>query len=948
MYRQKILLVDESRTFQSLFSAALDQEGELLLASSGHEALVLIAHHYVDFICSGFYLPDMQGVDLCRRVRHMTQYAVKPFVLLTSVQGEAQLSSALPAGVTEIFHRSDINQLLAFIRRFPSARRQLKGKILYIEDSRSQRDFLKGYLETRGLNVDDCSSAEQAKQLYMQNDYDLILTDIVLDGAISGLALVNFVRRQTDNKGDIPIIAMTAFDDQVRRIELLNLGVTDYILKPIAQEELIVRIAVLLENRHLLLENKNQRQRLHDEELLRRDSKFESLFAHSIEGMVVGEWINDQGSDKDYRILKANAAFLHHVQLSQNQVCGKLTRDIAGWPFHELTGLFDQVVTEGIPRKIEFSVSGGSAVYQVRAFVLQELSFAFVIENITQRKIEEDELRIAAAAFESQEGIIVMDPKGVIQRVNRSFCRITGFTAHEVVGLTLEFMKSDRHAPLFYRRILRALHRRHMWQGEIWVRYKNAVHAPLVVEITAVQGKHGEVSHYLMLFHDISERKESEDKIYALAFFDQLTGLPNRILFQDRLQEAMLVGATQKTHTGLFLIDLDHFRTLNDTLGHGAGDQLLKQMAERLVACAGETHVVARLGGDEFIVMMPDLSPHAEEAGEQVRKQARVLQTVLSQPYVLDAQAHHFTSSMGVTLFKDVPTGIEALLKQAELAMYKAKAEGRHGISYFDDAMEVELNRRVAMEHALQQALQDGQFVLHYQAQLEAFQVIGVEALIRWQHPEWGLVGPATFIPLAEETGLIVPLGHWVMMTACQQLQQWSQDSRFKHLTVAVNVSARQFHQPDFVDSVLGLLQKFMIAPGRLKLELTESLLVHDVASVITTMTTLKQQGVNFSLDDFGTGYSSLSYLKRLPLHQLKIDQSFVRDIMVDANDAAIAKTIIALAQSLGLDVIAEGVETREQQEFLRQWGCYRCQGFYFSRALPQAEFESYAKTLMV
>ena len=437
------------------------------------------------------------------------------------------------------------------------------------------------------------------------------------------------------------------------------------------------------------------------------------------------------------------------------------------------------------------------------------------------------------------------------------------------------------------------------------------------------------------------ERRQADEQIRKLAFFDQLTNLPNRILLMDRLRQAMAASDRNGSHGAVLFIDLDNFKTLNDTLGHDMGDLLLRQVGERLGACLRAADTVARLGGDEFVVMLTALSANEGEAAQQVGVVGNKILAVLSETYELNAVPYRSTCSVGAALFKGTGVATDDLLKQADLAMYKAKAEGRNALRFFDPAMLVIMMERAALEADLREAVRDGHLLLHYQAQVVGDgRITGVEALARWPHRSRGMVSPAQFIPLAEETGLILPLGEWVLRTACGQLAAWAHRSETAHLTMAVNVSAHQFAQSDFVDRVSAILRETGANPMRLKLELTESLLVANVGQLIEKMFALKAKGVGFSLDDFGTGYSSLAYLKRLPLDQLKIDQSFIRDVLTDPNDASIARTIIALARSLNLGVIAEGVETMAQRDFLASSGCHAYQGYFFSRPLPLAEFE--------
>jgi diguanylate cyclase (GGDEF)-like protein len=438
-----------------------------------------------------------------------------------------------------------------------------------------------------------------------------------------------------------------------------------------------------------------------------------------------------------------------------------------------------------------------------------------------------------------------------------------------------------------------------------------------------------------------NERQSADRQIRKLAFFDQLTSLPNRILLMDRLRESAAASDRSGSHGAVLFIDLDNFKALNDTLGHAMGDLLLKYVGERLGACLRAVDTVARLGGDEFVVLLTELSADEREAVAQVQAVGNKLLATLSRVYELNGAPYRSTSSIGATLFKGTATATDDLLKQADLAMYRAKSDGRNAFRFFDPNMLAVMMERTALESDLREAVRGGHFLLHYQAQVVGDgRITGVEALARWPHPRRGMVSPAQFIPLAEETGIILPLGQWVLRTACAQLAAWADRPETAHLTMAVNVSAHQFSQPDFVDQVLAILRETGARPQRLKLELTESLLVANVGQLIEKMSALKAQGVGFSLDDFGTGYSSLAYLKRLPLDQLKIDQSFVRDVLTDPNDASIARTIIALAQSLNLGVIAEGVETAAQRDFLASSGCHSYQGYFFGRPLPAKDLE--------
>ncbi|OQW89895.1 MAG: hypothetical protein BWK72_01250 [Rhodoferax ferrireducens] len=568
-----------------------------------------------------------------------------------------------------------------------------------------------------------------------------------------------------------------------------------------------------------------------------------------------------------------------------------------------------------------------------------------IVLHLRDRKTIELESRLAATAFETRQGMVITDAARRILRVNRAFTEITGYSLQEALGQDPRMLQSGQHDESFFKAMWDTVARQGSWQGEIWSKRRNGQIYPEWLMITAVKDEQGAVTHYVGTMTDITERKQAENEINNLAFYDPLTSLPNRRLLLDRLKQAIASSARSARHGALLFIDLDNFKHLNDNRGHQIGDLLLQQVAQRLQSCVREGDTTARLGGDEFVVMLEDMSLHLEEAAEHARTVGEKILGSLNQPYLLGNYAHHSTPSIGITLFAQHQGSIDDLLKRADLAMYEAKASGRNTLRFYDPRMQALVTSRAALEDDLRSAIHQRQLVLYYQAQVnDSGALTGAEVLLRWPHPERGMVSPAEFIPLAEESGLILALGHWVTEAACRQLATWAQQPDMAHLNVSVNVSAHQFRQVDFVNEVLTLLAQTGANPQRLKLELTESLLVKDVEDIIVKMTALKARGVGFSLDDFGTGYSSLSYLKRLPLDQLKIDQSFVRNILTDSNDAAIAKMVVALSQSLGLSVIAEGVELAAQREFLSRLGCHDYQGYLFGRPMAVEAFEQSAR----
>nr|WP_249116061.1 EAL domain-containing protein [Azoarcus sp. L1K30] len=577
---------------------------------------------------------------------------------------------------------------------------------------------------------------------------------------------------------------------------------------------------------------------------------------------------------------------------------------------------------------------------------------AYYLENVAQRdalrrqalELRESEDKLAVILDSVEAYIYIKGSDYCYQYANRKVCEFFGRDAREVIGRDDGAFFDHDTAETLRANDARVLEKgEHVAVEELNVRHgEEGAHTFLSVKIP-LRHEDGHIYALCGISTDITQRKTMEEEIKRLAFYDSLTGLPNRRLLIDRLQQQLTASVRGKTCGALLFIDLDNFKTLNDTLGHDKGDLLLRQVAERLVKCVRDEDTVARLGGDEFVVMLGSLEADRDTVAASARTVAEKIIACLGRPHVFDGQSRFSTPSIGITLFAGKGVAVDDLLRQADLAMYQAKAAGRNTLVFFDPEMQAAVRARAELEADLHRGLELGEFELHYQAQVDyEGRLIGAEALLRWKHPERGMVGPADFVPAAEETGLILPLGAWVLDTACAQLREWGDTLETAALTLSVNVSARQFRQPDFVEQVLAALDRSGANGRCLKIELTESLLLQDVEATILRMAQLRARGVGFSLDDFGTGYSSLAYLKRLPLDQLKIDRSFVRDLLTDPSDAAIARAIITLAESLGLSVIAEGVETLAQRDALARQGCLAYQGYYFGRPGPVAAlFES-------
>jgi|GEM_PF-2823124 len=571
--------------------------------------------------------------------------------------------------------------------------------------------------------------------------------------------------------------------------------------------------------------------------------------------------------------------------------------------------------------------------------------FNAFLDGNARRNEAETRLRIAATAFESQEGMFVTDAERVILQVNTAFTRLTGYSAAEAVGQTPRFLASGRHDTTFYSALYQQLADKATWAGEIYNAHKDGTVFPVWLAITGVKDEHDTVTHFVATMVDITQRKADEEAIRHLAFYDALTALPNRRLLNDRLRQAMADCARRHTHAALMLLDLDKFKVINDTLGHGMGDLLLAKVAQRLVSCVREGDTVARLGGDEFVVLLEGLGPGSEEAARQATTVGQKMIDALNTAHDLDGVPFQTTASFGVTVFANAQTSVDELMKQADIAMYQAKDAGRNTLRFFDPAMHTAVVARAALEAELRLALAQQQFRLYYQPVFRGDTVRGAEVLLRWAHLEQGMVPPAEFIPLAEETGLIVSLGLWVLEGACQCLVRWAAQPALADLVLSVNVSPRQFRQADFVPQVLRVLHATGANPARIKLEITESLLVDNVDDVVEKMHQLIARGVQFSLDDFGTGYSSLAYLKRMPLSEIKIDHTFVRDLLVDPSDAITVRTILALGQSMGLAVVAEGVETEGHRDFLVAHGCELFQGYLYSKPLTEDDLDAFLHT---
>jgi diguanylate cyclase (GGDEF)-like protein/PAS domain S-box-containing protein len=636
------------------------------------------------------------------------------------------------------------------------------------------------------------------------------------------------------------------------------------------------------------------------------------------------------------------------IRTAEHNVFNQFLEDANAY-WHKAAAQFNFNSVGAFPISRNGKVYGCIAVYSSeRNFFSPELiglmgglagDITFALDNLdreSQQRAAAIKLEQAATVFEySKEGIIVTDADNKIVSVNRSFVEITGYSAEEVIGRNPNILSSGHQGRDFYERMWAEIAETGSWQGEMWDRRKNGEVYPEALTIIRVKNVEGTVINHLAIFSDISERRLAQERIQQLAHYDVLTGLPNRVLFSDRLEQAMIFAQRNHSKISLLFLDIDRFKQINDTLGHGVGDQLLQSVGQRLLECVREQDTVSRQGGDEFIVVLADADA---EGAELV---ADKIMHNITQPYMIEQHDLRITASIGIAVYPDHAQDCESLIKYADVAMYQAKESGRNCYLRFDPTMNASSYERLQLETALRGALERDELRIFYQAQvnLSDGRVVGCEALVRWQHPSLGMIYPEKFIPLAEETGLIVAINYWVLEQAVKQCRVW-RDAGFEFLTMSVNLSALQFRQHNLLQQIRDLLQKYAVPASVLDLELTEGILMQGVERTLATLHELAAMGVIISIDDFGTGYSSLSYLKRFPIQQLKIDQSFVRDVTTDASDATMVRTIILMAHSLRLQVIAEGVETQEQVAFLRQCGCERAQGYHFSRPVAAAEFE--------
>lgn len=791
--------------------------------------------------------------------------------------------------------------------------------LLYVEDDDDIRTLLGQFIERRVGRLLTAKNGREGLDAFREYRPDVVVTDILMP-EMNGLAMIEAIR-QIDPR--IPVAITTAFNETDYLLKAIDLGIDKYLMKPLKMAKLET---ALLDIGH----------RLHIEADLQIS---QAVFETSPNGILV--------ADALMNVVAVNPAFCAMTGFPREEVVGSPVLRIDCEALDEPAGAS---VWDLLRQKQAWSGKGKCKRRTGERFISSIMAQAIrnrqqevvrylyigIVTDITDRVRADEELRLAAQVFESSgEAIVIADADNRIQTVNRAFTEITGYTQDEIVGKNPSVLKSGRHDRNFYAELWKRLHETGHWQGEIWNRRKNGEAYTEWLTITRVQDKDGSTVAYIGISSDITEQKLNQERIQYLANYDHLTRLPNRALLRDRLEHALASAYRDKTHVAVLFVDIDHFKLVNDSLGHTSGDRLLQEVAGRLKACIREEDTIARPGGDEFVIVLADIA--------QISSIGRIATDILrslTDKFLVENQFLTITTSIGICVSPDDGSDPDALLRNAESAMYFAKESGRNNIQFYATDMNRKMKDSLALIQELRSALENDEFELHYQPQVnsETGRLDGTEALIRWAHPVRGLISPAQFIGFAELAGLIEPIGHWVLKEACRQLREWRSRTDLT-VPVAVNLSAHQFKNQNLVKAVRDILADNDLEAHYLELEVTESTLMQDAESVIATFRQLKEMGVRIAIDDFGTGYSSLNYLKRFPIDRLKIDRSFVREICQSPQDKAICGAIVGIAKNLRLSTVAEGVETSEQLAVLKSLECDVIQGYLYGRPQPAEEF---------
>lgn len=800
--------------------------------------------------------------------------------------------------------------------------------VLVVEDNPGDARLVELFLREETANpfrVLKAGVLADALTVLTSEHVDVVLLDLSLPDSfgLDTLARVKAVRPL------VPVVVLTGTKDEMLALEALRRGAQDYLVKGGDDGELLrraIRYAI-------------ERSRV-EVALRLSEDRFRAVFQNAGVGVVL--------SEADGSFLQANPAFCAMVGYDEDELVGKRFEDIShpedasrnkSLRDEMLAGGRDSYnLTKRYIAKDGRVVWGRMTVTMVRGTDPEEPSVRFtvtVVEDVTERKRLEDHMRLSATVFEnSGDGLFVTDDHCNIVHVNPAFTEITGFDAEDVLGKTPKVLSSGRHGPEFYERMWESLRSAGKWQGEIWDRRKSGEMFAGWQNIAVVRNSLGEITNYVAVISDITSRKQVEERLSYQANHDPLTRLPNRTLFHERLSRAVARAHRNQSLVALLFIDLDHFKEVNDTLGHLAGDMLLQQVAERLTGATRQGDTVARLAGDEFTVILEDVQDPRDAAVV-----AHKILHMLVEQFDLAGHVAHISSSIGVALYPVDAGDSQTLIKLADAAMYRAKHLGRNGCQFHSEAVNAQAFERLALENALRQALERGEFAIHYQPifDFKSGRIVAVEALLRWRHPEVGMVVPGQFIALADETGLIVSIGRWVLKAACAQVKKW-RDSGFPDLELHVNLSGRQLREADLVEQIAEALEESGLPPASLVLEVPESSAVdkgHDPGAMFARFTAL---GLGLAIDEFGSGYSSFAFLRRLPANSLKMAQGFVRNVANSTDDSEIVTAIVAVARGLHMSVIAPGVETPEQLSFLASFGCDRVQGFLLARPMSADE----------
>lgn len=796
--------------------------------------------------------------------------------------------------------------------------------VLIVDDDEAELLMMVATLENAGFNTLAAEDCETARKLFKKHPVDIVLMDVVLpDG--DGFSLTKELLKSRKNK-DVPVALVTGLDD-VESIQAgYQCGATDFITKPVAWGTLPYRIQYLLRSSRAFID------------LSVNESKMRALLS-SLPDIIFR--VDTAGNILDMQA----GTFFSKKENWLRLMPGTNINSLPPKVFEMLTEHIHNAFAKQEVQSLEIQWSEKQDEYrcwEARTFKRSADEAIMLVRDITERRQQEMQMRLWAKVFEgSNESIVIADANLQVLSVNSAFEEVTGYKENEVIGTDALTVAIKLHTYSYIRNITSILEERGYWQGELKNRRKSGEDFPCWFSISQVNSSQGKPENFIITFNDITEHKNSRAKIEYLAHHDSLTGLPNKVLLTDRLEMAITYAQRSQTQLGLLFIDLDRFKNVNDSLGHAVGDEIIKEAGKRLSKIVRQGDTVSRLGGDEFVLVLPKLGDAGKLADFTVE-----LCDILREPYLINGISLHMTPSIGIALYPDDGLNSESLIKNADAAMYLAKERGRNNFQFYTPALNARTLDRLKLEGDLRQSLHNEDFSLYYQPQIEGSSgnVWGAEALIRWNHPEKGLISPADFIPLAEETGLIIPLGEWVLREAASQVVKWHKMG-FNDLVVSVNISALQFKQPDFLEKVLAVVRDAGAQPGDIELELTESILMTDIEASVETLKRFNELGYRIAIDDFGTGFSCLNYLRHLPIHLLKIDQSFVREMNSEKASLAIVNSVISLAHSLGMETIAEGVESEEEWNLLRERGCGYIQGYYFSQPMPAVQFEQWLKT---